>query len=106
MNVQRFNTRPTEVRAVQWDGTTDDATAIINWILSNGGSAHYHCPDPDRCAKNNGDAPHWIKLVTAEGTQTVGLNDYVVIEGWFRAYSRKDFEAKYERIPEADEQPL
>lgn len=41
MNVQRYRKKPVVVEAVQWDGTIEEATAIIDWILDNGGTARY-----------------------------------------------------------------
>lgn len=37
-----FRKKPVEVQAIQWDGTIDGATAIIDWILSKGGTARYN----------------------------------------------------------------
>ncbi|MGW4270820.1 hypothetical protein ACWEGQ_00280 [Streptomyces seoulensis] len=57
----RYRKRPVEIEAVQWDGTDDGATRIIDWILSSGATASYTCSNPDRCSESDGDTvPHPI----------------------------------------------
>lgn len=37
----KFRTRPTEVEAIQWDGSVAHATEVIDWVLTNGGTARW-----------------------------------------------------------------
>lgn len=78
MGPARYRKKPVEVEAMQWDGTAEGATPIIDWILANDGTATYTCSNPDRCSKNSGDAPHWIAIPTLEGVMNVSLHDYVI----------------------------
>lgn len=64
--------------AVQWDGTAEGATPIIDWILSNGGTANYACSDPDRCSESDGDTPHTIRIRTLEGDEAATAGDWIV----------------------------
>jgi hypothetical protein len=74
----KFRKRPVEIDAMQWDGTADDATRIIDWILANGSTATYVCSNPDRCADTDGDTPHAINIRTAGGDLTGTTGDWVL----------------------------
>jgi hypothetical protein len=78
MQPKRYRKKPVEVEAMQWDGTAEGATPIIDWILREGGSAVYTCSDPVRCSEHDGDTPHVISIPTLEGTMNVSLGDYVI----------------------------
>lgn len=39
--MKRYRKKPVTIEAVQWDGTVEGATPIINWILDGGGTARY-----------------------------------------------------------------
>lgn len=42
---QTYRRRPATVEAMQWDGTPESATRIVNWVLANNGGARYQvCP--------------------------------------------------------------
>lgn len=38
---QQFRTKPAHVEAMQWDGTAEGATPIIDWVLAGGGTARF-----------------------------------------------------------------
>jgi hypothetical protein len=76
--MDRYRKRPVEIEAVQWDGTAEGATRIIDWILSHGSTASYTCSNPDRCAENDGDTPHSISIHTLEGTMRSDLDDWII----------------------------
>ena len=46
---QTYRKKPVEIQAVQWDGTDEGATPIINWLVESGGDAQFHScvADPD-----------------------------------------------------------
>ncbi|MCF0086661.1 MULTISPECIES: hypothetical protein [unclassified Streptomyces] len=77
----KFRKRPIEIDAMQWDGTADGATQIIDWILANGSTATYVCSDPDRCADTDGDTPHTINIRTADGDLTGMTGDWILRDG-------------------------
>ncbi|TFI30119.1 hypothetical protein [Streptomyces sp. 4R-3d] len=76
----KFRKKPVEIEAVQWDGTAEGATPIIDWILSSGGTATYRCSNPDRCARNDGDTPHAIQIPTLEGDMAASVGDWIIRE--------------------------
>lgn len=94
----RFRKLPVEIEARQWDGTADGATRIIDWVLSHGSTATYTCSNPDRCAENDGDTPHYIKIHTLEGTMSADLGDWIIrgIQGEFYPCKPSIFEQTYE----------
>lgn len=96
----RFRKKPVEIEAMQWDGTAEGATPVIDWILQNGGTADYRCSDPKRCAVNDGDCPHWIAIRTLEGTMNTSLRDWVIrgVQGEFYPCKPDIFAATYEPV--------
>jgi hypothetical protein len=96
----RFRKRPVEIEAMQWDGTADGATQIINWILDGGSTATFQCSNPDRCAENDGDTPHSIAIDTLEGTMRAGLGDWIIrgVKGEFYPCKPGIFASTYEPV--------
>lgn len=96
----RYRKRPVEIEAVQWDGTADGATRIIDWILSSDATATYRCSDPDRCAQNDGDTPHDIQVHTLEGAMTASVGDWIIkgVAGEFYPCRDDIFAATYEPV--------
>lgn len=96
---QKYRKKPVEIDAMQWDGTADGATPIIDWIISSGETATYTCSSPDRCAENDGDTPHSISIRTLEGTMRAGLGDWVIrgVKGEFYPCKPDIFAATYEK---------
>lgn len=94
----RYRKKPVEIDAVQWDGTAEGATSIIDWILSSGHTATFACSDPDRCAATDRDAPHTIQVHTLEGAMTATLGDWIVrgVKGEFYPCRDDIFTATYE----------
>jgi len=98
--VSLFRKKPIEIEAVQWDGTAEGATPIIDWILSSDATATYRCSNPDRCAENGGDTPHDIQIHTLEGVMTASVGDWIIrgVQGEFYPCKPDVFEATYEEI--------
>lgn len=96
----RYRKKPVEIDAIQWDGTADGATPIVEWILAAGATATYVCSNPDRCAENDGDTPHVIVIRTLEGDMRAELGDWIVkgIENEFYPVKPGIFAATYERV--------
>ena len=66
VKAQRYVIKPQYVYAMQWDGTYDSATAIINWMTSNGGQATYV------------NDPIALSIATPQGIVPVSSGDYIV----------------------------
>lgn len=96
--MSRYRKKPVEIEAMQWDGTANGATRIIDWILGHGSTATYTCSNPDRCAEHDGDTPHAISIRTLEGTMRADLGDYVIrgLRGEFYPCKPDIFAATYE----------
>ena len=98
--IKLYRKKPVEIEAMQWDGTAPGATAVIDWVLSNDGTATYTCSDPDRCAATGGDTPHAIAIRTLEGTMRADLGDWIIrgVKGEFYPCKPDVFAATYEPV--------
>lgn len=96
----KFRKKPVEIEARQWDGTGEAAIPIIDWILSNGGSATYECSNRERCVQLNGDTPHFIAIRTLEGTMRATLSDWIIcgVQGEFYPCKPDIFAATYDAV--------
>jgi len=99
----KYQKRPVVIEAEQWDGTAEDATRIIDWMLYHGGTARYH-DDPidyghdvmpgDVIERNIG-----ISINTLEGTITASPGDYIIrgVKGEFYPCKPDIFAETYEQ---------
>lgn len=71
MTPMTFRKKPVDIQATQWDGTAANAKEIIDWILSAGGTARFHCLD-DYCDY------HVIAIDTLEGTMKASPADWII----------------------------
>lgn len=96
----QFRKKPVEIEAVQWDGTAEGATPIIDWILNSDATATYRCSNPDRCAENDGDTLHVIQIHTLEGDMTASIGDWIIkgVAGEFYPCRDDIFRATYEAV--------
>lgn len=100
MTTTRFRKKPVEIDAVQWDGSAEAATPIIDWALSNDVTINYYCPDGDACKKDT----HVLLVATLEGAMSAQPGDWIVrgIQGEFYPIKPDIFEATYERVEPTD----
>jgi hypothetical protein len=91
VTAQRYRKRPVVISAMQWDGTAEGATPIIDWILQSGGTARYTCDD--YCT-----GAHYITIDTLEGRMLCSSGDYVIrgVAGEFYPCKPDIFVATYE----------
>ena len=100
----KYRKKPVCIEAVQWNGTAENASVIINWILSSGSrSARYH--SPDERSDLSYDSPK-IEIDTLEGSITASPQDYIIqgVQGEFYPCKPDIFEATYELADEAQPQ--
>jgi len=92
MTTTRFRKKPVEIDAVQWDGTAEAATPIIDWALRNDVTINYYCPD--ECKQD----AHVLLVSTLEGAMTAQPGDWIVrgIQGEFYPVKPDIFDATYE----------
>jgi len=92
--VKAYRKKPVVVNAVQWDGTPEGATEIIDWILAQPGgrTARYVDDDP----------PAHITIDTLEGTMNADWDDWVVrgIAGEFYPVKPDIFADLYDEEPD------
>jgi hypothetical protein len=93
---QKFRKKPVEIEAMQWHGTAAGATPIIDWVLSNGGTARYHCTHDMGC--DDGPAGHTLAIDTLEGTMQSRAGDWIIrgVQGEFYPCKPDIFEQTYE----------
>jgi hypothetical protein len=99
----RYTKRPVTIEAMQWDGTAAGATPVIDWLLSEGGTARYHehlmdgemiaHPDP------------YLKIDTLEGVIIASAGDFIIrgIQGEFYPCKPDIFAATYDLPSETAE---
>jgi hypothetical protein len=85
----KFKKKPVVIEAKQWDGTLEEATSIIDWILENEGVARYS---------------HYEKAVigidTLEGTMLAQVGDWIIkgLAGEFYPCKNEIFKNSYEQV--------
>jgi hypothetical protein len=87
----QYRKKPVVIEAMQWDGTAQAATPIVDWILSSG----------DRSARfRNGVDDVCIAIDTLEGTMFASPGDFVIrgVQGEFYPCKPDIFEATYEPV--------
>jgi len=96
----RVRKKPVEVEAYQWNGTDDNASEIIDWILSTNGSASYTCDSKDGCYYDAVNHKHHIAIRTLEGTMNANPGDWIIqgVQGEFYPCKPDIFEATYEPV--------
>ena len=91
----KYRKRPVVIEAMQWDGTADGATAIIDWVLAGGGTASYSCGPEHGCA---GEDTHWLMITTLEGRMRADSGWWVIrgIAGEFYPHDPDIFPNAYD----------
>lgn len=97
MSASRYRKKPVEIEAMQWDGTAEGATPIINWMLENGGTARYwHAGEWDDGAPEAA----YLSIDTLEGRMLAGKGDWVIrgVQDEFYPCKPDIFAATYEAV--------
>jgi hypothetical protein len=81
-----YRKRPVVIEAMQWDGTVERATEIIDWALSHDGTIRFH------------DETDTLAVDTAEGTMSAQPGDWIIkgVKDEFYPCKPDIFEATYE----------
>ena len=93
----RFRKRPVVVEAMRWDGSVEEATVVIDWIIATGTrSATYRCDGPDGCPGTVG--AHYVAVETLEGTMLASPGDWIIrgVQGEHYPCKPDIFEQTYE----------
>ena len=97
----RFRKKPVEIEAVRWDGTPESATRVIDWVLSQGGTANYICDNgvaDGECDLN--PELHHLVIWTLEGAMKASHGDWIIrgVQGEFYPCKPDIFEQTYEVV--------
>lgn len=106
MDPKTFRKRPVEIEAMQWDGTAEGATPIIQWILDGGGTATFRCVDPQGCEARD-VTDHVIAITTLEGTMQASPGDWIIkgVKGEFYPCKPDIFAQTYAEKPSTVDAP-
>jgi len=91
--VGKFRKKPVEVYAYRWTANSyDETTKIIEWILSNGGTARFIDYDPSM--------GKYIAIDTLEGIMRAMPGDWIIrgVKDEFYPCKPDIFEATYEEV--------
>ena len=96
--MSKYRKKPVVIDAEQWDGKADGATPIIDWVLSNGGTATYQCDGTGECPGT--EASHYLVIETLEGSMRASSGDYVIkgVQGEFYPCKPDIFAETYEKV--------
>lgn len=105
---------PVEVEAEFWDGTTENATQIIDWIIGHGGTARFVGEGENHHLRRRDEfdsfgkgtlrrfAPAFIAVSTIDATARVDMLDWVIrgVTGEFYPCTPDIFNRTYEVVAE------
>lgn len=125
----KYRKKPVVIEAIQWDGTAEGSTLIIDWVLSSESTARYHeaeppkmhsmacrcdgrgivpgpqsaVPCPETEPKGPGKPAH-IAIDTLEGIMSASAGDFIIkgVRNEFYPCKPKIFEETYERVDVED----
>ena len=101
IHAARYQTKPAEIVAVQYNGGTSDGLDIVQWIKNNGGQASYIAPQP-AYLENDFNFPEILEkldVLTVDGFYVQAFPGFWIVQeapGVFTTYSNERFIKKYE----------
>jgi hypothetical protein len=72
---QQYRKKPVIIEATEWNGATEDAIQIIDWVTGNGSYAIYH---ENIAAGDPTPSFGWITIETLEGTMRADVGDFII----------------------------
>ena len=83
IHAQRFQTKPADIIAVQYNGGAADGLDIVQWIRNNGGQASYIAPQPAYLENdmNFPEIEEKLDVMTDTGLYAQAYPGYWVIQG-------------------------
>lgn len=93
--VRFFRKKPVIIRAMQFRGSAQSATEILDWVIREGGSASYHDID------DPGEHVSWIQIHTLEGEMKTKPGDWIIqgVRGEFYPHAGSFFNEVYDEVP-------
>lgn len=74
MEAGRYRKKPVVIDAMRWDGGTDEATIIIDWILDQDGTARYH----ETVNTDREEILETIVVDTLDGIMKAQVGDWII----------------------------
>lgn len=96
MTAQKFRKKPLVIEAMQWDGTPEDASDILDWVLAHGGTARYH----STMLVDTSPTVPFIAVDTLDATAKVFAGDWMMrgTVGEFYPCQSDVFNESYEHV--------
>lgn len=96
--VKRYRKKPVVIEGMQFDGSVNTGTAIVDWITESGEKASYHkhLMDGDLIAHPD----PYLLIETLEGRMTASVGDWIIkgVNGEFYPCKPEIFEKTYEVV--------
>lgn len=94
--VHTYASIPVFIDAIEWNGSSEEATTVINWVLENGGTARY---DSAHINPQGNPVEASLHIDTLEGTMIASAGDFIIrgLIGEFYPCKPEVFHRKYER---------
>jgi hypothetical protein len=100
----KYRKKPVVIEAMRFDGGAENATPIIDWILSSEhtarwSEAHEAWESEDGCQGYAAEPEH-LAIHTLEGTMRADVGDWIIcgVQGEFYPCKPDIFEATYEPV--------
>lgn len=92
-----YRKKPVTIQAMQWDGTPQGATPIIDWVLAGDGTANYW--GPGEWFEEAPDAAY-LAIRTLEGQVLASPGDFIIrgVQGEFYPCKPDIFQETYEEV--------
>lgn len=103
--LKKYRKKPVTIEAMQFDGTPQSATRIIDWALEEGDTITYTCPTPATGGRLDcRDVNHHLSISTLEGTMQAERGDYIIkgVQGEFYPCKPDIFQQTYEEVAGED----
>lgn len=112
--IRQHRKKPVVIDDMQWDGTTADATTVINWVLNNGGTARFVGEGESHPLRKTIElqrignysevrdlAPAFIVIDSLEGPHRMDAHDIMIrgVQGEFYACKPDIFAETYDPAP-------
>ena len=78
MTPAKYRKKPVVIEAMQWDGTQEGATPIIDWVRAGGGKARWVDSASEIVDTRWVEVPAHIAVDTLEGTMRVAPSNWVI----------------------------
>lgn len=92
----KYRKKPVVIEAMEWDGTAESATQIIDWALLYDSTISYWCANGEECRQSV--VSHALAIPTLEGTMYGSAGDFIIkgVSGEFYPCKPDIFQATYE----------